>query len=613
MIFRIRQISETADGREIVRVRDYDAALVSIGRASDCDLHLEDLAVEPLHAVAEAGGDGALSIRATGTLGFAVDGRVSHNAWIDPAKGAELGLGSHRITVSRDPDGATVLTIRRVEAISESAAEMGSDRNFSLSSALPAKRLMAWALFGCILLAFLLVPAFSNLMRAQGPKADVTMDASWTPGPLSAAHHALEKECTACHVKPFQSVRDGACLTCHKDSHDHAQAARLDQARATPGMGGQLLQTVAHSFGKPGPGACVDCHSEHDTAGRMEPVRQAFCADCHGALKDRLADSALGDASDFGTAHPQFRALVAMDKASKPHFARRSLDDKPVDVNGLSFSHDAHLSTGGTVARMAITLGTARGYGEALDCANCHRPTADGVRFLPVDMERDCEACHSLAYDNVGGTVRRLHHGDFAQMVADLRASQAGASANAGLGLSGRDRPGGKTGASLYAARFGSPTLANLPLMQAVSQTGVCGECHAIDRSSADVAAWQVQPVHQTARYFLNGWFDHKPHAQEKCSSCHSADTSTKASDLLLPNLADCRTCHMGENAAKAEVPSSCVMCHNYHPDDGAPWLTTRDGKTKHKTLFTAETVKGTRAARPGNGTGAGGTEGASP
>lgn len=594
MTFRLRQISQTADGREIVRVSERPRPVISIGRASDCDVHLADLAVEPLQAIAETGSDGFVTINAAGTLGFSVDGRVTTQARVDSAKGAELGFGGHRITIARDEDGAVALTVRRVESISESAAEMDSGRDFSLTGALPAKRIMAWAFFLCILAAFLAVPVVSNFTRAAGPKAQVTGDESWSSGPLSAAHHALEGECTACHVKPFEAVRDSACKSCHQSAHDHAAPALLARARQTPGLGGQFLLKVAHGFGKPGPGACVDCHTEHDGAGPMQPVKQAFCADCHAGLDARLPDSALGDAGDFGTSHPQFRALVATDTGRKPRFERISLDRKPVDANGLAFSHGEHLATRGTVARMAGELG-ADGYGKPLECSNCHRPTADGVRFLPVNMERDCEACHSLAYDKVGGTVRRLHYGDFAQMVADLRAAERGSGASAvlGQGLSGRERPG-----TPYGAHFGRPTSANLPLMQAVSSSGVCGECHMIDRTAKDVSAWQVQPVHQTARYFENGWFDHKAHEQERCTSCHGATRSTKASDLLLPDIKQCRTCHMGETAARAKVPSSCAMCHDYHQDAGAPWAIARNDR--RKTLLASEMARAAIAGRQG-------------
>lgn len=600
MTFRIRQISETAGGREIVRVQDRASGVVSIGRASDCDVHLPDLAVEPLQALVEDKGDGAITVSSAGTLAFSVDGRSVKEARIDPSKGAELGFGGHRVTIGRDEDGAITLTVRRIGAISESAADLDSGRDFTLASALPSKRVFAWAFFACILLAFLIVPVVSNLTRAAGPDVNVTFDKSWSSGPLSEAHHALEGQCTACHVKPFESVRDTACQSCHKKVHDHADADRLDVARAMPGLGGAFLQKVAHSFGKPGPGACVDCHSEHDGAGRMQQVRQAFCADCHGGLKARLTDSKLGDAEDFGKAHPEFRAMVATQAVAKPHFDRVSLDAKPVDINGLSFSHEEHLAPRGTVTRMAQQIGTAGGYGKALDCANCHRQTADGVRFLPVQMERDCEACHSLAYDKVGNTVRRLRHGDFAQMVADLRVAESPSRA-AGLGLSGRDRPG--TDTSLYRARFARPggwAMQDLPLVQAVSATGICGECHQIDKRGKDAALWRVQPVHQTARYFMNGWFDHKPHEREACTSCHGAQKSTKASDLMLPGIAVCRDCHVGEGVSTPKkTPSSCVMCHDYHPDGGAPWFTAQD---RRKTAFLDDAKRSPSAPQSSGG-----------
>jgi predicted CXXCH cytochrome family protein len=78
-------------------------------------------------------------------------------------------------------------------------------------------------------------------------------------------------------------------------------------------------------------------------------------------------------------------------------------------------------------------------------------------------------------------------------------------------------------------------------------------------------------PVRQQSRFFQHGWFDHEAHKQEKCTSCHEAESSKQSSDLLLPGIAQCRTCHLGESAAKAEVPSSCAMCHTYHPREGAP------------------------------------------
>ncbi len=80
-----------------------------------------------------------------------------------------------------------------------------------------------------------------------------------------------------------------------------------------------------------------------------------------------------------------------------------------------------------------------------------------------------------------------------------------------------------------------------------------------------------VVPVTQVSRYMADGWFNHKAHTQEKCSSCHSAEKSTTSTDLLLPDLKSCRTCHLGEDDRAAKVPSGCAMCHGYHPTQNAP------------------------------------------
>ena len=85
-----------------------------------------------------------------------------------------------------------------------------------------------------------------------------------------------------------------------------------------------------------------------------------------------------------------------------------------------------------------------------------------------------------------------------------------------------------------------------------------------------------VVPVTLPSRYMAQGWFDHAAHKQTQCTACHTAPTSTTATDVLLPKLAECRTCHLGEDAPKGKVPSSCAMCHAYHPTGSAALLTQR-------------------------------------
>ena len=418
MAFRIRTIELTADGREIVREKPVDKPQLTIGRAAENDIHLPDLAVEPNHArLAEMGG-GRIGVEATGTLGFTLDGASARSASIDSRTGGELGFGTYRIALSQ-ADDAVLLTVRQVDTTSEAAAAFDEKRSFTLTGVMPGKRAVSWVLGLLVLAAFLALPIASNLMRSSDPKARVIGDASWSSGPLSQAHHGLEHRCTACHVKPFEAVRNETCRNCHADSHDHAPTMRLARVQGDFPLGQALLWKVAHMFGKPGPGACTDCHTEHEGSGRMEPTRQQFCADCHATLREKITDTKLGNAGDFGKLHPQFTPQIATVPGG-PASAHISLDAHPREASGLTFPHRMHLDPLGGVARMAASFGGAHGYGRGLTCKDCHHPTEDGVRFLPVRMERDCEGCHSLVYDRVGATFRTLKHGDIDQMIADL-------------------------------------------------------------------------------------------------------------------------------------------------------------------------------------------------
>ncbi|WP_374414510.1 cytochrome c3 family protein [Novosphingobium colocasiae] len=567
MTFRIREIKRTAAGREIVRDRDLPGDTLSIGRAAENDLHLPDLAVEPRHARITLNDAGRLSVAALGSLGFVVDGVDARAASVDSAVGAELGFGTWRITVSRDADGTVLLTLRQADDAATRSGDLEQKRGLSLTGVLPGKRAMSWLLAIAILIGFLAVPVISNLTRDRAAKGDAVIgDRSWNPGALSLAHHSLTGKCEACHVKPFEPVRDATCLSCHKDLQDHADPKRLAAAHGKLAVGDAALWSIAHAFGKEGPGACRDCHAEHQGQTRMAPPAQQFCADCHSRLKENLPDTALGDASDFGLVHPELTALVTTDPLSQ---ARRAQPVGPGlrEDNGLSFAHRLHLDPRGGVARMAASIGAMRGYGSGgLQCKDCHRPTEDGVRFQPVKMERDCEGCHSLAYDRVGGVVRKLHHGDVPQLMADLWAADwHRASPMAGL-IDGRRRPG-SVGQAMgvsgpFAFRYPAPVRPGLSVGAALSKQGICGECH---RPATIKGQPGVVPVRQPARYMMHGWFDHADHKQEKCTSCHAAAKSDTAADVMLPDLKSCRTCHAGEDAAAPKVPSTCAMCHGYH------------------------------------------------
>lgn len=603
MTFIVRQISRTADGREIIRPRSFEQAELSIGRNTECDIHLPDLAVTLRHAVIRQTAPSRAEISATAGLPFDVDGRSTERAEIDAQRGANIRIGAHVIAVSRETDSdAIVLTVERVGALSDATEAKDEAAVFSLGAALPGKRVMAWSLIAAVLALFLAWPLWSFYTNSQAANRDRPVafhaDEMWSSGKLSLVHAQLENNCKACHAQPGVAVRDTSCVACHDAVHDHADPRRLAAARFEPNAGMKVQMAFKAAFNVP-EGRCVDCHTEHQGATAMPVTAQKFCSDCHAQLKERLTDTTILDASDFGTDHPQFRPAVRT-SAEPPIVQRLSLDARPIEDNGLKFPHSVHLSTTNGVARMAQTMQVEYGFGKSLACADCHVPDPSGTRFRPVSMEQNCQMCHSLAFDRIGGTVRTLRHGDPAQVVADLRAFYRSTGPVRPINLDGnaRRRPGDFASAATSgrfqfaaATRYGRAVGA---IRATFSEGGVCFECHkVVSPAKSGTGTFGIVPVNLPDRYMKKGWFDHAAHQTESCVSCHAAPTSASAGDLLLPKIESCRACHGGETAHK-EVKSSCAMCHDFHRDDAAP-LMVRNSRERGKRVDRSNELKAIR------------------
>lgn len=607
MAFILRRISVTRAGKTIVRDRPFAGQDIRIGRDSSNDIHVEDLAVNAHHATLTSQDGRRVTVTASEGLGFDINGRSTERCEFDSASGAELRFGGHRLTVQREGE-AIILLVERMEELSQSAKDVDEIKAFSLAGLLPGRRIGAWGFGLLVLFAFLAGPiwAWYHFRGVDERPAGFHADSSWSSGPLSRAHAALKDDCQSCHVEPFVAVTDTACVSCHTGEHKamsaaHANAstATLIAARAPPGMGERALASFAKAFNRP-QGRCVECHTEHEGAGRMAATPQQFCADCHDGMSGRIK-TGLGDAADFGVDHPQFRPLVRPAPGAK--LVRASLDSKPVDVSGLKFPHDTHMAPNGGVARMAASFAGRYGFGRAgLQCKDCHSAERDGVSFKPVDMEADCAMCHSLAFEQVGGVTRTLRHGEPAQVIADLTAYYRATPPARPLQLGGmaRRRPGQYAEGQVYNIYFREaatrPSRASEAIAAVFSKGGACYDCHSIS-APASGNNWRVMPVRQTETHFSKGWFDHAAHEETKCADCHSsARGSRQASDLLIPGVKQCRECHVGETgdamvAVKDPVKSSCAMCHEYHMDGGKPWT------PQHKRRQDVTTV--TAAPRP--------------
>lgn len=631
MAFLIRTIDVTASGRKIVRDREVDKPQLSIGRSSESDIHLTDLAVEQNHLVMRDAGAGDLAVESVGGLGFGVDGKTVESAIINPSVGAEVSVGSARLAISRDggkDSGAPVqIVINQVEK-DEGAADALS--GFALASALPSKRAMAWVFAGAILVLLLSVPVITHLLRTpveNDPEnlqqGQVLLDSAWSTGDLSMSHHDLEENCEACHVSAFVSVQDETCLTCHEEIGDHAQMD--DQRTGMPAMsqGDAIQWQIAETFGKEGPLGCVSCHTEHEGAVvTQHPATEQFCSDCHDELDTRLTKVDFGNAADFGEKHPEFRPRIFTAQfADSPERVLLPSDKaRPVEESGLKFTHYDHMKDEGGVARMAVSLNR---YGEPLECHDCHvewtaeerdelasggltdeqvegfgaidwsdddrkRLRGSGFSasriqnlgdFKPVVMEDACESCHSLVVDEIaGGRFRNLTHGNVDELMAQLASLDRGPRSAV---TSGRGRPGQFGRGGRYYSNFGRPMAGYLAINRAFDSKGVCGECHIPTTTNGRA---DLTPVNLPQRFLMKGYFDHQAHEENaagepvECASCHfdaeqGLERSNKATDLLIPNLASCRDCHQGETAAETVeiTPSGCAMCHGYHTPT-APW-----------------------------------------
>ncbi len=608
MTITLRQITRRADGGDIVRTRRLEEPSVTIGRAVSCVIILPDLAVARHHAKLGLMADGKVLVEGQSGATFELDGKPASRAVIDPAVGAALGFGDHRLAIEAGVGpGEITLTVTQGPAVhAEEAA-----RVFSIRPGLLTKRRMAWIGAVVILLVALAWP-IAVFQRHETIFAKP--DAQWSIGHLSRAHAFLENNCQACHQKAFVAVRDDACLSCHAAArqpaivaqtvsavraagslsaplfiNDHAVHARLLKAVPPPpgDVASRVRAAIRKAFGRPDD-RCVTCHSEHqgptgfrppDLAG-LPPIPALkvanSCTDCHGALRRRLADTPLIDTPDWAR-HPNFRPLVTVGiEAGKARIVRASLSDHPAEASGLSFSHAQHLMAGGGVARMAQTLGR---YGAGLECADCHHPAANGPGYEPVNMERDCEACHSLAIGDAALGVSRLPHGEPAQVIAAIRAFYARLPAPP-VPEPGRRRPGlAAEGARVALAATVRPDAARQAdhAVQAAFQSGgVCAGCHLLIPANKAADAPLVAPVRLTSRYLMRGTFDHRTAGHRAsdpggpaCISCHAAEASTKSSDLLLPSVGQCATCHgRDKTQVKQAASADCAECHSYHAPD---------------------------------------------
>lgn len=530
----------------------YDGDVVSIGRATDQVIQLQDRQLALSHSEMRADGR-ALSIRALGEEHFFVNGKRGRSSRL--ALGDVVEIGSYSVTVREAPDGYDhAVDVEAGEVASRDVA-FGSQFRQGLEQTGLGKRWVSWTLASIVLLAFLVIPSLGFLDRDLGialRNLPVPDDGVWLSGPLHRSHQFMGNDCTACHVEAFTMTRDQECIACHTSVSHHVDAAVHD----LPELEEQR---------------CAQCHKEHNEPTVLSRQDQGLCADCHADLESvTSAPVSIADASDFDHDHPEFRLAMLVGEgrgdAMEWRIERVALDDPDLaEESNLIFPHDVHLAAEG--------IDGPRGE-VVMECSDCHRPESGGAYMEPISMEQHCADCHLLTFD-ADAPTRELPHGEpdlVVRLLEEYYARQVligGSEAQLQPARMAR-RPGQERVMS-EAQRVAAIDEATSKAQRAaadVFERTTCKICHEVDRidDPSRASPWQVQPVRLARAWMPKGWFDHQAHVNEDCARCHAAEASTVASDVLMPDIESCRDCHGGEHAEN-KLASTCVECHVFHLD----------------------------------------------
>lgn len=399
-------------------------------------------------------------------------------------------------------------------------AEDKKESPHSIKNALPSMRKISLRVLIAVAVVCLVLPLFGPFKRLA------------EPGPSSRAHAEISRDCKACHTLPFLKVSNSACESCHEMSaHGAAYAERSGKSPDTERR-------------------CADCHMEHNGAHGLMTRDSRECASCHANLGADHHEAKLKDVADLRS-HLNF-ILPEIDKTA------------------LKLNHKVHLAEGIQGADGKVTL----------NCRDCHKLSADLKTVLPVKFEDNCQSCHGLTFDaRLPG--RTVPHGDADLVFRTLYAEYAQlalqgpqAFREPDVEATGRERPGE------------SPEVRKIPLPSKLDESLVLKESRRIEQQLFEKTACylchDIKPRPDTnfdaahSRYEVvkpkvpKTWmkhanFDHGAHEEVKCESCHEhSRESEKTSDVLLPQMDNCRQCH-GDSEHGGKIQSDCSMCHSYH------------------------------------------------
>jgi predicted CXXCH cytochrome family protein len=559
LICLIREVGESAGQRPKNLSRTvFDVSTLTIGSAPDQHLQIPHAAVEPCHATVSLGPGGRLVLLAKSPKGVTVNGRREFNKFLRSSDTLQLGDTTVKVQTANELYTCELVVNEPYaddENIPRAAAHTGSESGrFTISFWSWTLTIGVAAIFLLIPLGTFVAPSVRDLLRTT---TLAPSDVLWSSGPLHAAHRFIGNDCTACHVNPFERVRNVECEKCHSDVQHHVDSRTTDVAL----FDGQR---------------CASCHFEHKEPATLVLRDQRLCTDCHARLDQLKSGPQVQNSSNFGTDHPEFRVAVLMQNEVmapgqwQPQWLDPGNPATFKENSHLKFSHATHLNPKG------IHSPTGE---RVLECQDCHRPNTSGRQMMPIRMEAQCSGCHMLLFDEHDPSSV-VPHGDLQKMFRALREhfsrqyldSTAASSRGSHGGLR---RPGQEdremTSEQQRRARDWADN-ESLKMASELLEKRVCINCHEVTRvvGASGFDQWQVSPVRLTANWMPRARFNHATHITEACTSCHDgAPHSKHSSDILMPRIDKCRTCH-GDAGDNSKLSSDCVMCHRFHiPNHG--------------------------------------------
>jgi hypothetical protein len=212
-----------------------------------------------------------------------------------------------------------------------------------------------------------------------------------------------------------------------------------------------------------------------------------------------------------------------------------------------------------------------------LGCTNCHEPDEAKRHYFKVNYERHCSQCHPLSVrlpttlrDNEWDLlVRRFRetpapHRPPHEILDALTARLATEAARMpALSRAWPTRGEWAISPNLDSASW-SRRAAREVIEPLLSGAAGCLTCHLPAGELDGLPAFERTGIR--TRWLPESTFNHAPHTSRvDCGRCHPAAGSKEAHDMLIPGVANCRTCHGALKDKPQAARDTCITCHAYH------------------------------------------------